>query len=52
MYEVSSNEEGGLDEQNTKVMLINLQLYQGALDKCNQSIFEYNNLTSTGVGKE
>lgn len=42
MEEVVSDDEGGLDEENTKNMLVNLELYKGALDQCNESIRLYN----------
>lgn len=34
----------GLDEENTKVMLINLELYRGSLDNCNLAIRLYNEI--------
>jgi len=45
MQEVMSNDQGGLDEFNTKIMLINLELYKGSLDKCNATILLYNKST-------
>ncbi len=42
MQQVESNDAGGLDELNTKVLLVNLELYQGALDRCNFTIQKYN----------
>jgi hypothetical protein len=42
MQQVVSDQNGGLDESNTRVMLINLEIYQGALDRCNESIRLYN----------
>lgn len=42
MQQVTSDEFGGLDEENTKTMLINLELYKGSLDKCNTTIILYN----------
>lgn len=42
MLEVVSDENGGLDEENTKAMMSNLYIYQGALDRCNETIRIYN----------
>jgi hypothetical protein len=42
MLMVETDDEGGLDSDNTQTMLINLELYRGALDKCNQTINVYN----------
>lgn len=45
MQQVESDDAGGLDELNTKTMLINIELYRGALDRCNESIRVYNQST-------
>jgi len=37
-----SNDQGGLDEANTKNALGNLYIYQGALDRCNDVLIRYN----------
>lgn len=42
MIEVQTDEEGGLDEEETKDMLSNLELFQGALDRCNSTLRLYN----------
>ena len=42
MQQVETDDNGGLDEKNTKSMLTNLLLYKGALDKCNATIEGYN----------
>jgi len=42
LIEVATNDQGGLDEQGTKSMMANLYIYQGALDRCNESIRLYN----------
>jgi len=42
LIEVETNDEGGLDEEEVKDMLSNLELYQGALDKCNETLLLYN----------
>lgn len=39
---VETDESGGLDETNTREMLGNLYIYQGALDRCNSTILLYN----------
>lgn len=42
MVEVESNEDGGLNEDEFQDMLDNLDIYQGALDRCNLTIQKYN----------
>jgi len=42
LLEVVSDDNGGLDEDNTKAILGNLYIYQGALDRCNDIIIRYN----------
>jgi hypothetical protein len=42
MQQVESNDQGGLDELNTKAALVNLELYRGALERCNETIRIYN----------
>lgn len=42
MREVVTNDVGGLDEPQLINLLENLTLYQGALDKCNTIINNYN----------
>ena len=42
MQQVVSDDSGGLDEDNTKAVLVNLELYRGSLDKCNGVITIYN----------
>ena len=44
MVEVKTDATGKLDADGIKAMLINLQLYKGALDKCNMSIQKHNQL--------
>jgi len=39
---VISDDNGGLDEENTQAILGNLYIYQGALDRCNDIIIRYN----------
>lgn len=46
MVEVETNDAGGLDEKETDDMLENLLLYQGALNKCNATIEEFNKATA------
>lgn len=50
MLQVMTDEEGGLDPQNSANAVANIFLYQGALDKCNLTIKKYNEVVS-GVGK-
>lgn len=45
MQQVESNDAGGLDEANLKAILVNLELYRGSLDRCNEAIRQYNLLT-------
>lgn len=42
LYEVRTNDQGGLDDDNTLRMLDDLDLLTGALDKCNAVIEKYN----------
>ena len=42
LLEVVSDDNAGLDEENTKAILGNLYIYQGALDRCNDIIIRYN----------
>ncbi len=42
MQEVATNDAGGLDDENSKALMINLMLYRGALMECNSTIQIYN----------
>jgi len=42
MGQVLSDDEGGLDEENTKTVLANLYRYKGSLDRCNLTIDLFN----------
>jgi hypothetical protein len=47
MEEVFTNAQGGLDEENTQKVLDDLDLYAGALNKCNVVIENYNESIKT-----
>jgi hypothetical protein len=42
--EVKTDNNGGLDELNTNNILMDLEFYRGALDKCNAVIEGYNKI--------
>jgi hypothetical protein len=42
MQEVVTDDNGGLDAENSLKAISNIFSYQGALDKCNETIYLYN----------
>lgn len=51
MQEVVTNDDGGLDADNSLRAVSNIFSYQGALEKCNETIRLYNKATNNFTNK-